>query len=388
MQNSRIYLDNAATSFPKPEAVYAAVDDYNRRIGAAVGRSAYRQATEVQATVNRCRKRAAELLGAESPDRVIFTFNGTDGLNMALWGLLEPGDHVVTSAVEHNSVRRPLRELQSRCAVEVTVVPADSQARIEPADVRNALRPNTKLVALIHASNVTGTVQPIADVGEIARQAEALFLVDAAQTAGHLPIDLGQLPIDLLACSGHKGLLGLLGTGLLYIRPGVEERVHSFRQGGTGSNSEDDHQPAMLPDKYEAGNHNAPGLYGLEAALTYLQERTVQSVHVHEQQLTARLLEGLVGVRGIERFGPPNVEGRVGVVSVGIPGWEPQVLAGVLDENFHIQTRAGLHCAPGVHRSIGTFDRGGTVRLSVGPFTTAEHVDAAVQALRDIARSA
>jgi len=381
----RIYLDNAATSFPKPEAVYNAVDDYNRRLGVAVGRSAYQQALEVQGVVDRCRKRAAELLGAKSLERIIFTFNGTDSLNLALHGLLETGDHVVTSTLEHNSVLRPLRELKIRRRVETTYVEADRTGRIEPAALRAAIRPNTKLIALLHASNVTGTVQPIADVGEIARQAGVVFLVDAAQSAGHLPIDLKDLPVDLLACPGHKGLLGPLGTGLLCIRPGLEDRLRSLRQGGTGSNSEDDRQPESLSDKYESGNHNAPGLFGLEASLAYLQDRGVQAVRAHERNMTARLLEGMAKVAGLTMYGPDGADGRVGVISVNVSDYEPQILASILDENFGIQTRAGLHCAPGVHRCLGTLAGGGTVRLSSGPFTTTDEVDAAIRAFQEIA---
>ncbi len=384
---NRIYLDNAATSFPKPEAVYDAVDKYNRKLGVSVGRGAYRQAMDVQGAVNRCRKRAADLFRAESPERIIFTFNGTDSLNLALHGLLEKGDHVVTSVVEHNSVLRPLRELRMCREIEVTYVDADRSGRVEPVEFRAALRPNTKLIALIHASNVTGTLEPIADVGEIARDAGVLFLVDAAQSAGHVPIDLNRLPIDLLACPGHKGLLGPLGTGLLYIRPGVDDRLRSVRQGGTGSNSENDRQPQSLPDKYESGNHNAPGLCGLEAAIAFLEERGIEAIQAHEQELTGRLLDGLAGIGGLETYGTADATRRVGVVCVTILGYEPQILATILDENFHIQTRAGMHCAPGVHKAIGTFDAGGTVRLSVGPFTTPAEIDAALAALREIAGS-
>lgn len=382
-----LYFDNAATSFPKPESVYAAVDAYQRQNGAPVGRGAYASAVEVQRIVERCRRRAADLLGAESPDRVLFTFNGTDGLNMALHGLLREGDHVVTSTLEHNSVLRPLRELRDRAAVESSYVSPGENGRIEPADIRAALRPQTRLIALIHASNVTGAVQPIADVGEIARERNVRFLVDAAQSAGHVPIDLRQLPVDLLACSGHKGLLGPLGTGLLYIRPGVEHELRSFRQGGTGSRSEDDRQPETLPDKFESGNHNAPGLVGLDAALEFLSERGIEAVRRHEQQLTGRLLEALAGVPGLTLYGPADVSRRTGVVGLTLEGYDPQSLAAILDENFGIQARAGLHCAPGAHRSIGTVERGGTLRLSPGAFTTDEAVDAATGALRQIAES-
>jgi cysteine desulfurase/selenocysteine lyase len=388
MSNTRrIYLDNAATSFPKPEAVYVAVDDYNRRNGAAIGRGAYSAAIDATGIVQRCRKTVADLLGAESPDRVVFTFNGTDSLNLALHGVLHRGDHVVTSDVEHNSVLRPLRELRRKLDIEVTRVAADATARTDPAKFQRALRPNTKLVVLVHATNVTGTIQPLADVGTIARDAGALFLVDAAQTAGHLPIDLKNLPVDLLACPGHKGLLGPLGTGVLYVRPGVESRLDSLRQGGTGTRSEDDVQPESLPDKYESGNHNAPGLVGLEAAASWLTQRGVSAIHQHEQSLVGQLLEGLAGIPGVRLFGPAAAAHRVGVVSVAVNGIDPQTVAAILDQTFGIEVRAGLHCAPGVHRMIGSFDSGGTVRLSVGPFTTAIEIAAAIEALGQIANS-
>ncbi|HUE17443.1 MAG TPA: aminotransferase class V-fold PLP-dependent enzyme [Planctomycetaceae bacterium] len=380
----RVYLDNAATSFPKPASVYEAVDRAQREVGAPEGRSATRTALQVHGVVERCRQRAARLLGAESPQRIVFTFNATDSLNLALHGLLRPGDHVVTSAMEHNSVLRPLRHLADR-GIAVTYVKADSEGRVSPDDVDRAVTKNTRLVALVHASNVTGTIQPIDRVGEIARSAGALFLVDAAQTAGHLPLDVSRSPIDLLACAGHKGLLGPLGTGILYVRPGVEESLESVRQGGTGTNSEDDHQPVRLPDKYEAGNHNVPGLFGLEAALAWLEERTVVEVCRHERQLTAQLLDGVAGLPRLRVYGPKSLAERVGVVSLTIEGMDPQELAAVLDDSFGIETRAGLHCAPGAHRCLGTFAGGGTLRLSPGALTTEAEIEAAVSALRQLA---
>ena len=384
----RIYLDNAATSFPKPEPVYAAIDGYNRRNGASIGRSAYGAAVEASAIVQRCRKKIADLFGAESPERIVFTFNGTDSLNLALHGLLGAGDHVVTSQVEHNSVLRPLSELRRNLGVDTTVVAANAAGTIDPAEIQRALRPNTKLIALIHASNVTGAIQPIADVGKIARDAGTLFLVDAAQSAGHLPIDLRELPIDLLACPGHKGLLGPLGTGVLYVRPGVEQQLASARQGGTGTRSEEDVQPQTLPDKYESGNHNAPGLVGLEAAVSWLLERGTGSIHQHERSLVRKLLEGLSEIPGLACHGPARAHDRVGAVSVSLDGFDPQDVSAILDQNFGIETRAGLHCAPGAHRAIGSFESGGTVRLSVGPFTTFDDMAAATHALREIAGAA
>lgn len=381
----RVYLDNAATSFPKPETVYAAMDDYNRRNGAAIGRGAYRATIEGTALVQRCRKKIAELLGAEGPERILFTFNCTDSLNLALHGLVQAGDHVITSVIDHNSVLRPLTEMRRKLGIEVTHIGADATGRVDPAEFKRALRPQTKLISLIHASNVTGTIQPIAEVGQIAREAGILFLVDAAQTAGHLPIDLRKLPVDILAGPGHKGLLGPLGTGFVYLRPGVEERLASFRQGGTGTRSEDDVQPESLPDKYESGNHNAPGLVGLEAAVSWLLARGVESVHDHAQVLVRQLLEGLTGIPRVRLFGPASERDRVAVVSVGIDGSPPQEVAAILDQSFGIETRAGLHCAPGAHRATGSFELDGTVRLSIGPFTTADDIALAIKALRQIA---
>jgi cysteine desulfurase family protein len=383
----RIYLDNAATTFPKPDAVFTAIDNYNRQNGSAIGRGAYRATIDATAVVQRCRKTIADLLGAESPERLVFTFNCTDSLNLALHGLLGSGDHVVTSQVDHNSVLRPLRELHRRLGVELTHVPVDATGKTKPEDFQRALRPNTRLIALIHASNVTGTIQPIADVGQIAHRAGALFLVDAAQTVGHLPINLRDLPIDLLACPGHKGLLGPLGTGLLYSRPGVEAHLNSLRQGGTGTRSEDDVQPESLPDKYESGNHNAPGLMGLEAAVSWITERGIEPIQQHEHALIRQLLEGLARFPGVRLFGPAKLEDRVGVVSIAVQGTDPQTVAAILDQTFGIEVRAGLHCAPGAHRAIGSFESGGTVRLSVGPFTTTADIDAAIEALGQIAES-
>lgn len=381
----RIYLDNAATSFPKPETVYTAMDDYNRRNGAAIGRGAYRVTIEATAIVQRCRKKIADLLGAEGPERILFTFNCTDSLNLALHGLVQAGDHVITSIVDHNSVLRPLAEMRRKLGIEVTHIGADATGRVDPQEFKRALRPQTKLISLIHASNVTGTLQPVAEVGQIAREAGVLFLVDAAQTAGHLPIDLGKLPVDILAGPGHKGLLGPLGTGFVYLRPGIELRLASFRQGGTGTRSEDDVQPESLPEKYESGSHNAPGLVGLEAAVSWLLARGVHSVHDHAQLLTRQLLEGLTGISRVRLFGPASEQDRVAVVSVGIEGSPSQEVAAILDQSFGVESRAGLHCAPGAHRAAGSFEAGGTVRLSIGPFTTSDDVAAAIDALRQIA---
>ncbi len=385
----RIYLDNAATTWPKPETVWQAVDDYQRRLGAPAGRGAYHEAAEVERLVEQCRSRIAALIGAEEPRRVIFTLNGTDSLNQALHGCLRPGDHVITSVCEHNSVLRPLRHWQDRGDVRVTYVRCDGEGYIHPDDVRRALQPRTRLIALVHASNVTGAVQPLAEVGAIVREHDALFLVDAAQSLGHVPVDVTELGCDLLAAPGHKGLYGPLGTGVLYVAPGVESELIPTRQGGTGTRSDEDIQPTMLPSRYESGNLNVPGIVGLNAGVAEVQRRGLAAISQHDQQLTERLWAGLGEIRGVTLYGPPAGQGtrdrsRVGVVSFNLENFEPQELAALLDSTRSIQVRAGIHCAPRMHQALGTSPRG-TVRFSVGLFNTLEDVDAAVSVLREIA---
>jgi cysteine desulfurase family protein len=380
----RIYLDNAATSFPKRPGVLEAMDRYSRECGAPVGRGAYQQAVDLQRTVDRCRRLAAETLGAPSPERILFTFNGTDALNLAILGTCRPGDHVVTSILEHNSVLRPLRHLAGHRQVDVTYLLPRADGRIDPADVRRNLRPNTRLVALTHASNVTGTIQPVADVADVVRGTSTLFLVDAAQTAGHVSIDAAAWGIDFLATSGHKGLGGPLGTGVLYVRPGRERELTPLRFGGTGSHSEQDEQPDELPDRYESGNHNAPGLVGLAAALEHLVSANLAADRDREEMLTGRLIEGLRSIPRVTVHVPGPIEHQLGVVSFSSPDFDPQTLAALLDHEFQIQTRAGLHCAPKAHAWLGTLASGGTVRLSLGHATTDSEVAAAVNAVRTI----
>lgn len=381
----RIYLDNAATTFPKPPEVYTAVGQYQRELGAPVGRGAYLEAIEVQRRVDRCRQLAAELLGAGDPRRIVFTFNGTDSLNLALQGLIRPGDHVVTTAAEHNSVLRPLRWLSERRGIRLTVVPCDPTGLVSVEGIREACQAPTRLVCVTHASNVTGSVQPIEEVGQTARSAGALMVLDAAQTAGQWPIDLGAFPVDVLCCSGHKGLLGPLGTGLVWLGPAAEEQIDDYRLGGTGTQSEKEEQPETLPDRFESGNHNAPGLLGLGAALEWLRTTGIETVARHERELTGRLLEGLAGIPEVKVHGPAAEAPRTGVVSVTVDGYEPQTLAALLDEHFGVQTRAGFHCAPRIHAALGTAATGGTLRFSIGPFNTTDDVDAAVEGMRELA---
>lgn len=381
----RIYFDNAATSWPKPEAVYAAVEHYQRFVGTSPARGVYSEAVEADRTIAATRAAISRLIDGEGPQRVVFTLNGTDSLNLAIHGVVRPGDHVVTSVVDHNSVLRPLRRLEESQAVQVSRVRCDGQGIVDPDDVRAALRPETKLVALVHASNVTGALQPVGEVGQIVREHGALLLVDAAQSLGHMPISVREMGVDLLAAPGHKGLLGPLGTGLLYIAPGVEERLRSVRQGGTGTQSDEDRQPDQLPDKYEPGNLNALGIFGLKAGVEYLVSRTVDEIRRHAVELTDRLRQGFSAIPGVRVYGPEDPQRQVGVVSITLDGYAPQELAAILDGGFRVQVRAGIHCAPLMHRALGTLDSGGTVRFSLGPFHTADEIDLAIDAVRAVA---
>jgi cysteine desulfurase family protein len=381
---ARIYLDNAATSWPKPPTVYQAVDDFQRNNGAAAGRGVYRSAQAAERIVSQCRQRVAQLLGAKSPNQIAFTLNGTDSLNLALHGILRPGDHVVTSVCEHNSILRPLRWLADSHQIHIDYVRCNAQGVLDPDEVRKTLRPHTRLVALTQASNVTGAVQPLEEIGKVMADHDALFLVDAAQSLGHFPVQVNDLRCDLLAAPGHKGLMGPLGTGILYFAAGLESQLQPHRQGGTGTRSDDDIQPESLPDRYESGNANVPGLAGLSAGIGWLQEQGLANLHTHEQQLTALLLEGLGAIDGITLYGPSNAQPRVGVVSFQVRGFDPQEVAAALDSTAGIEVRSGLHCAPRMHQALGTFPTG-TVRVSVGPFTTQADIAAVIEAMRELA---
>lgn len=381
--NSRVYLDNAATSWPKPEAVYKAVDDYQRRLGAPAGRGSYGEANEAGRIVASCRRRIAALINAPDPSRIVFTQNGTDSLNLALHGLLQPGDHVITSVCEHNSVLRPLHFLAKHQNVQTTYIPCNREGVIDPADIEKAITPKTRLIAMLHASNVTGALQPAAEVGRVAEQHGLVFLLDAAQSLGYVPIDIKTLGCHLLAAPGHKGLLGPLGTGLLYVAPGLEKQLLPTRQGGTGTTSEEESVPESLPERYEAGNLNVAGIAGLEAGVAHVAEH-IQESAARMLMLTYRLIDSLDGFPGLQIYGHKLTSDCLSVISLNIAGYDPQELAALLDSQWSIQTRAGLHCAPRMHAALGTTPSG-TLRLSLGHFTTQEEIDTTISALREIA---
>lgn len=379
-----IYFDNAATTWPKPPGVAEAVLNFIQHVGGSPGRSGHRLAVEANRVVYDTREALATLFGVADPLRIVFTANVTEALNLVLFGYLRPGDHVVTTSIEHNSVMRPLRYLQS-LGVELTVVRCSSEGVLDAADVAKAIRPNTVLLAVNHASNVVGTIQPVADIGMIARQHGLLLLVDAAQTAGAYPIDMDQMHIDLLAFTGHKALFGPQGTGGLCLGERVDlSRLRPLTRGGTGSQSELEEQPDFLPDKYESGTANGVGIAGLGAGVRFVLEQDVENIRRHEQMLTERLLAGLQDIPGVCVYGTRDARRQTACVSFNIKGIEPSDVALRLDEEYAILCRPGLHCAPAAHRTIGTYPRG-TVRFGLSYFNSIEQVDAAIGAVRNIA---
>ena len=378
-------MDAAATSRQKPPQVLKALVDYATQVGVSHGRGAYGKGLAANGMVYGARAALGKLLGVTRTDRILFTKNVTEALNTALKGFLKPGDHVVLSGLEHNAVIRPLNKLKQGRGVDYTVVSANAHGRLNPYDFEKALTPSTKLVCLTHASNVTGGLSPIAEVGEICAKKGVAFLVDAAQTAGAVPIHMEGLKIDFLAFTGHKGLMGPPGTGGLIVSPRVD--LDSFIEGGTGSNSDQETQPTQWPDKFESGTQNYWGLAGLKAAVEFLLKTSVQKVRRHEEALTAQFLKEAQKIQGLKLYGLPGdaTTARVAVVSLNVEGRDPAELAYELDERFGIMTRAGLHCAPLAHRTIGTYPTG-TVRLSFGYYNSPKEIDKALVALKEITK--
>ena len=375
-----IYLDNAATSWPKPEAVYHEVDRFMSEIGATPGRGGHRREEEAMRIASEAREALACLFNAPDPQGVAFAMNTTQAINMALKGLLRPGDHVVTSSIEHNAVWRPLKALE-RQGVQVTAVPCAPDGTLDASSVEAALRPETRLVTMVHGSNVLGTILPIGEIGQICRDRGVLFLVDAAQTAGAYPIDVEGMGIDLLAFAGHKGTYGPHGTGGLVIRPGIA--LETWVEGGAGVESASETMPEDFPARLEAGTQNAAGIAGLLAGVRFVLEHGVERIRAHEMERTALLVDELRTVPALTILGPEDLAQRTAVVSVTVEGYMAEQLATVLDQVFDVATRAGLHCAPQAHQTAGTLNCG-ALRFSPGYFTTAEDVRHAVDALREI----
>lgn len=382
-----IYLDNAATSFPKPQGVSDRMKEYLDRVGAPVNRSVYGAAQEVGLVEYQLRQRLAEVLGfPESPRQVLLTAGATMALNQAITGFLRPGDHCLVSAMEHNAVMRPLQHLAKRGLVTFDRIPCDREGFLDPADIEPLLRPNTRLVVMAHGSNVCGTVQDAAAVGAVCRHHGIPFVLDAAQTAGHFPVDFDAFGCAALAVPGHKGLLGPSGIGALLVTSDFAEQMTPLLAGGTGSASDSEFLPPYLPDRFESGTPNLPGIYGWEAAMAFLQRTGVETLRTHEKALTVRFLAGLQGLDGVQLCGTADPRRRVGVISLDFPGQDNGAISARLEREFGILTRCGLHCAPSAHRTLGTFP-GGTVRFSLGFATTEADVDTVLSAIQVISQS-
>lgn len=381
-----IYLDHAATSWPKPAAVARAMTAFLRDCGANPGRSGHAPSIQAGRVVFQARERLATLFGLEDPLAVAFTKNATEALNLAILGCLVPGDHVVTHTMAHNAVLRPLRVLEDR-GVAVTRVAGAPDGSLDPEDVIAALRPRTRLVVLGHASNVVGTLCPVREIGHRLAGHDLLFCVDAAQTAGAVPIDMDDMGIDLLAFTGHKALCGPQGTGGLCVGRRARGRLRPILFGGTGSMSDSDVHPGFLPDALEAGTLNAVGLAGLTAGIEVVQARGVAAIRAHEAALATRLIDGLRALPGVRVLGPGDATRQVAVVSFLVDGLHCGQVAERLEERAGVCCRAGLHCAPLAHRQMGTFPEG-TVRLSAGMFSRMDEVEVALAAVGEIAAEA
>lgn len=378
-----IYLDNAATTWPKPEGVYQAVEDCMRNYAANPGRSGHKMALKAAREIFETRLLLAELFHIQDETRIVFTGNATEALNLALKGVLKSGDHVLISAMEHNSVVRPLKALESK-GVEMSIIPCDGAGRLDIQALEEQIRPQTRLIALTHASNLTGTLMPIKKVGALAESRGILFLVDAAQSAGIYEINVEENHIDLLAAPGHKGLFGPQGTGFLYIRPGLE--LATLKEGGTGSKSSEILQPDLMPDRHESGTLNTPGIVGLKAGLQFIKEQGLADIRSRSQRLTAYLLEGLQAIKGLTLYGPGNCREQGGVAAFNLEGMDCSQLAFLLDSRYDIYGRSGLHCTPLAHGSIGT-EKIGAMRLSLGYFNTETEIARTLQALKEIRQS-
>lgn len=378
-----IYLDNAATTFPKPERVYKAVDEFMREVGGSAGRASNWRALETGRKVYSARAALAELLGVHDPLRIAFAKNATEAINTAIWGLLKPGDHVVTTSVEHNSVMRPLHAAGRR-GISHTVVECARDGGLDVGRLEKEIRSETSLIIINHASNVTGTILPVADVATVAREHGKPILVDAAQTAGRLPINVESDGIDLLAFTGHKELFGPQGTGGLYVREGLDLVPTSF--GGTGSRSSDFEQPHDMPDRLESGTLNSPGIAGLGAGVDFVTETGIAAIRNHELELMGRLLDGLAGIKGIKVYGPEDPDKRVGIVPLTFEGYWPPDAARILDSRYGIAARPGLHCSPLAHRTIGTVETG-ALRVSLSYLNSDDDVNYLLECLNEMMAS-
>jgi cysteine desulfurase family protein len=386
LDSSLIYLDNAATAWPKPESVYRFMIDFYRSTGVNPGRSGYDLALEAGALLDNLRKRLTRFFGGDqdAPERLCFGYNATDALNLLIPGLLAPGDHVIATNLEHNSVIRPINHLVRDGGVEATFVPFDGAGFVDPGDIARAIRPNTALVIVNHGSNVTGTIQPVAEIGRLCREKGVTFAIDTAQTAGNIPIDMKEMNVDVLAFTGHKCLMGSTGIGGLCVRKHVE--IRQVRSGGTGVRSAHPYHLEEYPWRLEYGTPNLVGVAALWAGQDWLDSNGVEGVHAREMRLAARLVEGLRAIHGVTVYCCESLDRHLPTVTMNVDGMDAGDVGTMLDVDHNIAVRTGLHCAPLAHEQLGTVAIHGAVRFSIGPFNTEEHIDAACRGVADIAR--
>ena len=380
-----IYLDNASTTFPKAPNVSSAMADYITNCGININRGSYSLAYEVEDTIYTTRQRLNTLFNGHDPSHVIFTQNVTMSLNMVIKGLLKAGDHVLVSSIEHNAVMRPLTQLLDK-GITFDTIPCDSTGSIQMESIEPLIRPNTVALIINHASNVCGTIQPLESIGPICKAHNLQFIVDAAQTAGVIPIDVKACHIDALCFTGHKGLLGPQGIGGIILTKEMAKTLTPLIAGGTGSFSHLETMPTHMPDAFEAGTLNLPGIIGLNEGLAYIESQGMENIHNHELVLTQSFLEGLQSIDGINIVGKQNIQDRTAVVSITIDGMDPANIAYELESTYHIMTRVGLHCAPRAHQTLGTYPEG-TVRFSFGYANTHKDVESALSALNTIVKS-
>ncbi|MGA2195724.1 MAG: aminotransferase class V-fold PLP-dependent enzyme [Bryobacteraceae bacterium] len=380
-----IYLDNAATAWPKPESVYRFMIDFYRSTGVNPGRSGYDLALEAGSLLDNLRKRLTRFFGGDedAPERLCFGYNATDALNLTIPGLLAPGDHVIATNLEHNSVIRPINHLVRDRGVEATFVPFDGTGFVDPDDIARAIRPNTRLVLVNHGSNVIGTIQPVREIGRICREKGVTFAIDTAQTAGCIPINMKEMNIDVLAFTGHKCLMGSMGIGGLCVRRHVE--IRQVRSGGTGVRSAHPYHLEEYPWRLEYGTPNMVGVAALWAGQDWLDSNGVESLHAREMSLAARLVEGLRSIHGVTLYCCESLDNHLPTVTMNVDGMEAGDVGTMLDADHNVATRTGLHCAPLAHEQLGTVAIHGAVRFSIGPFNTEEHIDAACRGVASIA---
>ena len=378
-----IYLDNAATTFPKPEAVYDSMMDCMKNYCANPGRAGHKLAMKAAREIYNTRENIAKLFNIDNPMNIVFTNNATDSLNLAIKGVVSTGDHIITTSMEHNSVIRPIKALE-KLGIENTIVECDKEGFLDINNLEKAIKPNTRLIVTTHASNVCGTLIDIKAVSEVAKSHNILYLVDASQTAGVYNIDLKEIEVDMVAAPGHKGLLGPQGTGILYIREGLNLDI--LKEGGTGSKSEDLFQPELLPDKYESGTHNTPGIVGLNEGIKFIFNEGIDKIKQHEEELCKYMLERLEEVPNIKIYGPKDASKRASVITINIGNMDSGEITFLLDSEYNIATRSGIHCAPLAHKTLGTLEQG-AVRFSLGYFNTKEDIDKAIEALKEISKN-